>query len=365
MEQSLVPLKEELQKQHTPHLGLLFAFLKLFTYLQNDLNSYTKKHLDFFYQRVLRIKPREAEPDKAHIIFEIQKQLDKYLLKKGLSLKDGKDDKKAEIFFALDDEIVVNKAQVTDKRTLFLNHTTVYDTTYVEGVYMAPDATKADGVDKDFKADPKNFPTLGAKQSKYVLPETKLFKPYPNARIGFILASQVLLLTEGKRTVNIFLSCEYEDNLCATVSGDAGNTARSCCDEEPVNGNTEPGPPILDCGPGLFPASAFYPKINDIFYKIVGTDKVMKEYYYISETLIQEAVKKGIQEDVIGKLREVLIESAGTLCYCEREKNIYDKIIPASDFNAKFPDAATRKILEEIFKPRKAFSVLSAERMDG
>src|SRR6266498_3577449 len=63
IEQSLFPLKEEFQKLHSPHLAILFGFLKLFRYLQSDLNSYTKKHLDFFYQDVLQLKPRAAVPD--------------------------------------------------------------------------------------------------------------------------------------------------------------------------------------------------------------------------------------------------------------------------------------------------------------
>lgn len=147
MDQSLIPLKAELREQHQPHLAVLFAFLKLFQHLQSDLNRFTKKHLDFFYKQVLRLESRDATPDQAHIIFEIQKQLDSYLLEKGLQVKDGKDDNKAEVLFELDDEIVVNKAQVADKRTLFLNNQAVSDTTCVEGVYMAPDAGKADGID--------------------------------------------------------------------------------------------------------------------------------------------------------------------------------------------------------------------------
>lgn len=122
IDQSLLPLKEELQEKHSPHLALLFAFLKLFQYLQQDLNSFTKKHLDFFYKQVLQLKASPATPDKAHILFEIQKQLDNYKLAKGLEVKNGKDNNKAAVYFALEDEIVVNKAQVADKRTLFLNN---------------------------------------------------------------------------------------------------------------------------------------------------------------------------------------------------------------------------------------------------
>ena len=217
LEPSLLPLKDELQKKHPPHLGLLFAFLNIFRQLQNDLNGYTRKHLDFFYKDVLQIKSREAIADKTHIIFEIQKQLEKYLVKKGILVKDGKDNNKQEILFSLDDDIVVNKTEVAELRTLFLNNQSAFAQSYVEGVYIANDTTKANGTDKDFiDGQPKNFPTLGAKLSKYSDPETKVIQPYPNARLGFILASPVLYLKEGTRTVDIpwhvilqILLCRY------------------------------------------------------------------------------------------------------------------------------------------------------------
>ena len=122
LQQSLIPLKAKLQKKHTPHLALIFVFLDLFQKLQDDLNGYTKKHLDFFYKDVLQLKARGAVPDKANIIFELQNQVKKYLVKKGITVKAGKDNNKAEILFGLDEEIVVNRAQVTDTRTLFLNY---------------------------------------------------------------------------------------------------------------------------------------------------------------------------------------------------------------------------------------------------
>jgi hypothetical protein len=221
LEPSLLPLKEELQKKHPPHLGLLFAFLNIFRQLQDDLNGYTRKHLDFFYKDVLQIKSRDAIADKTHIIFEIQKQIEKYLIKKRVLVKDGKDLNKQQILFSLDDDIVVNKTEVADTKTLFLNNQIAFQQTYVEGVYIANDATKADGIAKDFiDGQPKNFSTLGAKLSKYGDPETKIIKPYPNARLGFILASPVLYLKEGTRTIDITLACQLKDSLCADIGNE-------------------------------------------------------------------------------------------------------------------------------------------------
>ncbi|HEY0066190.1 MAG TPA: hypothetical protein VGB46_02470, partial [Flavisolibacter sp.] len=221
IEESLFSTSEELKQEHTPHLALLFAFLKLFQHLQSDLNGFTKKHLDFFFKDVLRLQPRNAEADKAHIVFEIQKQLDTHLLKKGLQVKDAKDKNNAEILFELDDEIVVNKTQVEEVRTLYLNSELAHDNSdlsLLEGVYMAPKSDKADGISKDFPdGAAKNWPTLGARMGRFTNVGEASPEPYPYARIGFVLASPVLLLNEGKRDITITLSCSYRQD-CSSES---------------------------------------------------------------------------------------------------------------------------------------------------
>lgn len=350
IEQSLVPLKAELQEKHPPHLAILFAFLKLFQYLQHDLNSFTKKHLDFFYKQVLQLQTHAATPDKAHILFEIQNQLNKYKLEKGLQVKDGKDNNKAEVFFALDDEIVVNKTQVADKRTLFLNHQTVYDTTYVEGVYMAPNADKADGIDKDFKEDtPKSFATLGAKNSKYTDPEHKFTLPYPNARLGFILASPVLLLNEGTRTVNIQLACILDKDVC--VEDKNNRLSDPCCDQ---NSSATQKTKADKTNIKLIKPEEIIDNIN----------KVLKTtYIFISQALINEAEKKGIDKEIAVKIkRRFLTDKCYEPICCNKERKYLSETavrwgVWLKFLNLSIKNLADQKALNEIFKPRRVFHI--------
>lgn len=350
MEQSLFPLKEELQQLHTPHLGLLFAFLKLFKHLQSDLNSYTRKHLDFFYREALQLKPSGAIPDKAHILFEIQNQLDKYLLKKGLLVKDGKDINKAEIVFGLQEEIVVNKAEVADVKTLFLNYQTAYDTNYIEGLYAASNALKADGVKIDFKDnDPKNWPTGGAKFSKYKDPEQQFIKPYPNARMGFILASPVLLLNEGNRTIDITLACQMK-NICGEQPK-AVEEKDKCCEDKPgANADAVVVIPKNNCiadATELLKAAELFTAVQEI---------IKKQFYYISKDLIAQAVKKGISNTTIEKIVAFLKENK-KLCYCPAEQLKYDATIEKTDFEKVFaPDELL--IIQQVFKPQYPLRIL-------
>ncbi|GAB3218628.1 hypothetical protein J0A67_03155 [Algoriphagus aestuariicola] len=43
---------------HQPHIGLLLAALRLFKEVQADMNSLTRRHLDFYYQRILQQVPK-------------------------------------------------------------------------------------------------------------------------------------------------------------------------------------------------------------------------------------------------------------------------------------------------------------------
>ncbi|WP_062057005.1 hypothetical protein [Aquimarina longa] len=234
IEESLRPLETSLQKRHQPHLALVFTFLELLNHLKDDSNNLGKKHLDFFYQKVLRFIPKEAVPDKAHIIFEISKHLEEYFLPKNVVVKNGKDANKQDIQFGLDHEIIIDKAQVVDLRTLYINtfKNTNYtigqntEETYTEGVYIAPIANSIDGKGGEFKKyQSGNWPTLGAKYSKSnstVIDTSnedpcrdiqKIGDEYPKARLGFVLSSPILLLQEGKRSIRISLICETVNDI--------------------------------------------------------------------------------------------------------------------------------------------------------
>lgn len=372
LEQALVPLKEEYREKHPPHLAIIFAFLKLFGYLQDDLNGFARKHLDHFYKTVLRLKPKPAEPDHAHLVLAIQRQLERFLVRKGLAFKDGKDLNKTDIIFTADDEIVVNKAMVKEQKTLFLQHAPVRFSgnkalcqtfRVVEGLHIAPDATMADGVDKPFE-EASSRETLGAKWSKYRDPEFDFLYPHPAARIGFVMASPVLYLQGGKRKIRLQLSCQVVNNYCGSLQP-ARSVANPCCDDQ-RDGVYE--------GPGLQTRGAtgncdeFFPS-RTLFNIVRAT--LANTYYYVNRQHIAALVALGISKDLRSKLEELLmvrykrpgqadpklgeIEDPD-LCYCGREEYLFETTLEASDFLSRF-NTTEREIMNDLIYPRKAFDV--------
>lgn len=183
LEQSLT------RADHPPHIALFISFLKLFLQVQNDLNQMTKRHLDFFYKDVLGLKLKDAVPDKAHLFFELAKNRLEHSLDGGVRFRAGKDVEGNDLFYALDKTSVFNVAKVESLRTLYLEKTEDGEKTIA--IKAAAVANSQDGMGAPIEDDEKpTWFTMGS-------PST------PNGEIGFALASQELLLTEGTRTVSV------------------------------------------------------------------------------------------------------------------------------------------------------------------
>ena len=84
--------KLKIDKETQPHLALFFGFLYMFRVAQDDMNTITKRHLDFYYRDVLQLKENRSVPDQAAVLFNLAKNTDSYLVKAGTQLKGGKDD---------------------------------------------------------------------------------------------------------------------------------------------------------------------------------------------------------------------------------------------------------------------------------
>jgi hypothetical protein len=186
------------QQKHQPHVGLLYAFLELFTQVKTQMNTIGRQHLNFFYEQVLQLKKKPLTPDHVHLVAELAKQLPDYLLQKDTGVKAGKDATGKDVTFFTEEDVVLNKAKVSELRTLFKDEKA--------NVYAAPIAASADGQGEGFRNPAYNsWPLLGA--AEYVSknnPQAGAVH-YPFATTGLLIASPVLLLKEGRRHVTVII----------------------------------------------------------------------------------------------------------------------------------------------------------------
>lgn len=186
------------QQKHQPHVGLLYAFLQLFAQVKTQMDTIGRQHLNFFYEEVLQLKKKPLTPDHVHLVAELAKQLPDYLLTEGTAVKAGKDATGKEVSFYTEEDVVLNKAKVSELRTLFKDDKA--------NVYVAPLAASADGLGEGFRNPAYNsWPLLGA--AEYVSknnPQSGTAH-FPFASTGLLIASPVLLLKEGTRNVTVII----------------------------------------------------------------------------------------------------------------------------------------------------------------
>lgn len=182
------------QNQETePHYALFIAFLDLFRVAQDDLNTITQRHLDFYYREVLQLKEKPAVPDQVYVIFQLAKQVATGLEKEGTLLNAGKDATGVNLSYATDENIVVNKGAIRELKAVFAEKTPQHR------IYGSPVANSSDGIGGELTGDELKWRTFGRNQP-VGLPDR------PQGEVGFAFASPILFMEEGKRTVTIKLT---------------------------------------------------------------------------------------------------------------------------------------------------------------
>lgn len=168
--------------RHKPPMALLLTFLHLFRYALDSLNGLTARHLEYYYQEVLRLRPRGAEADHLFLTFELARHLESHVVPAGTVVLGGKDAQGQPLRYALDEDLRLDHTSAGP----FL---TVHRTP--EGLLTAHSTKNADGGSD--APEPSSWPALGSAS-------------HPAATIGFALASPALLLTEGERTIALELT---------------------------------------------------------------------------------------------------------------------------------------------------------------
>lgn len=184
-----------------PHLALLMAFARLARHPRALLNDFTRQHLDFQMQTVLGFAPKPAQPDHAHVLVELKKGAPPVELKPGQCLSGGKDAQQQELLYQPVRPTVLNHAKVMQLRAV--SHAG-------NRLVCMPIADSIDGLGGKLPADQPAWSPFAQ-----ALPD----RPTPPlATTGFALASPLLRLSEGTRTVTLTL---YLDGLRERLSAEA------------------------------------------------------------------------------------------------------------------------------------------------
>ncbi len=202
-------------QDHEPAAGLLIAFLQLFQKLHHKINRFTLNYVDFYYDQVLKAQPRNFIPDYVYLVVAPSKKDHTVLIPKGTEFLAGQDENKRDIVYAAAEDVVINDAAVSAIHTLFFKRDALNfpENSLFESIVLnnrvsevtrqlatggwlndVPVATADSPLDEESL---ESYPLFGAPKK---VEDTMLVQ---HARIGFALASKVLRLQEGRRTVCI------------------------------------------------------------------------------------------------------------------------------------------------------------------
>lgn len=95
-----------------PHLALFLAFLRLLRHPRDLVNTLTRRHLEFYYEQLLRMSRKAAAPDRVHVLPRLAAGVERARLPEGTLLRAGKDDLGRERVYRTDRELVVSRASV-------------------------------------------------------------------------------------------------------------------------------------------------------------------------------------------------------------------------------------------------------------
>ncbi len=158
------------------------------------INRLTEEHLDFLYQKVLGFRRGPAVPDRAHVILTLKKGSLPVQVLPSHRFSAGKDAAGVEQFYTPTTDVIVNTARVASLRSIYA------DPLPNGKVHVAPTANSADGLGTPLPADAPGWKPFG-------------HAGLPVADVGFALASPVLRMQEGQRTITVVLALEAATSL--------------------------------------------------------------------------------------------------------------------------------------------------------
>ncbi|SKA36546.1 Baseplate J-like protein [Chitinophaga eiseniae] len=187
---------------HEPHNALFLAFLKLLQFSRTQLNELTQRHLELYYQEILRLRKKQPVPDKAFMTFTLARFTEEHLLPKGTKLKAGKFPDGSDAYYATDADLAINTATISDMRSVYVCPTEDADPAMSKDrVYASSFPASKDGAGLPFDEPLTPWHPFA---NKTLADYTKVQRVnMPAAAIGFAFASHYLFLREGNRTITI------------------------------------------------------------------------------------------------------------------------------------------------------------------
>lgn len=193
------------KNNHMPNNAINIAFVILYKRIQDNLNTLSKRHLDFYYKDILQQQKSKGKPTKTIINFDLLPTVQYSLIDKGAQLTAGKlFGSKTDIIFQTDKPIVAYQMELVELKTLLFNSSPYINVGTNEPLISSISKNNLIIKGKEIGSKEEWF-VFGA--NKQTLQTTQIVANKV-ADLGFIIGSSVLFLSEGKREIEIQVNME-------------------------------------------------------------------------------------------------------------------------------------------------------------
>ncbi|MCB1860921.1 MAG: baseplate J/gp47 family protein [Gammaproteobacteria bacterium] len=192
-------LAEALPSQrHEPAIALFFVFLKLLEKVNGQFNRFTARHLDFYYRRVLGAHPHRQRSDHRYFSVRPAEGHSGILFPAGTELVARAGDGGGELVFISERDTLISDARVESLCTLRFERDRFISPETELGYVTRIKAFRRDlGVAAQSGASLADWPLFGTSS------RLAGYRSAEDANIGFAVASPLLLLGEGRRSVEL------------------------------------------------------------------------------------------------------------------------------------------------------------------
>ena len=182
------------KKSSFPDTLLLRGFVDLLARHQSQLNTISKKHLDFYYRDILQQQRLPGSPDNAYVSVALAKPGATFTLPANTLFNAGTDSQKKPIVFSNPEPALLNPGVLTNLNTLSVSPLATGGNGIYSNTVPGPGT-----VQKDQQGNIVGFNTFGNTNSQGTLVAT-----------GISFASPMFLLNEGVRTITLTMTCDKE-----------------------------------------------------------------------------------------------------------------------------------------------------------
>ncbi len=193
------------RNSHQPHDAMYIAFAILFKTLQKNINTLSRRHLDFYYKDILQQKQYKGAPTKTVVNFDLLPTKKYSLIAGDTKLSAGNQfGSQNEVLFKTVKPLVAYQLKLAELKTLLFMKSPLIqvgtDAPLVSSISVSTLLNKGKDV-----ADKEEWFAFGA--NKRSISNTQIDSDKTGA-MGFIIGSPVLLLSEGQRSIDLQINME-------------------------------------------------------------------------------------------------------------------------------------------------------------